>query len=332
MSGKSGKILLPAAIVIAGVLVAGALLFINKDKVGLSFGGKSLSAQEAGQKAIDYINNNQLTQSEASLVSAVAEKEIYKIRLKAGTQEYDSYITKDGKYLFPMAYDLTTTTESSSENTDTETKATCETLKRADKAVLEAFVVSKCPYGLQMQRILAEVVKNIPSLAENIRVEYIGAIEGGKITSMHGDAEAQENLRQICIREEQFGKYWGYTVCHIGKGDVDSCLTSVGVNTTKLNTCMTDSSKGLKYAAEDFAAQDQYQVSGSPTLFLNGEKVSEFDFGGRTAGALKTVLCCGFNTNLDICSQKLTEDAAATSFSETYASGSSSSNSAAGCE
>ncbi len=233
-----------------------------------------------------------------------------------------------------MAYDLTATSSNSSdESSGSQTKATCETLKKTDKAVLEAFVVSKCPYGLQMQRILSEVVKNIPSLAENIKVEYIGAIEGDKITSMHGDEEAQENLRQICMREEQSDKYWGYIACHIGKGDVDSCLTSAGVNTTKLNTCMTDSSKGLKYAAEDFAAQNQYQVSGSPTIFLNGEKVSEFDFGGRTADALKTLICCGAQVQPGVCSQSLATSSAATSFSETYTgTDSSSNNSAAGCE
>jgi len=35
------------------------------------------------------------------------------------------------------------------------------------------------------------------------------------IKSMHGAAEAQENLRQICIREEQSGKYWDYVRCYI---------------------------------------------------------------------------------------------------------------------
>lgn len=191
--------------------------------------------------------------------------------------------------------------------------------------------MSQCPYGVQMQRILSEVVKNIPSLATDIKVEYIGAVEEGKITSMHGDAEAQENLRQICIREEQADKYWNYIACHIKKGDVESCLASANVNTTQLNTCLTDAAKGLKYAAADFNSQDEYNVSGSPTLFLNGEKVSEFDFGGRTAEALKTLLCCGFNSTPDLCSQKLTEDSAATGFSETYA-GSGSSSGSGGCE
>ena len=64
-----------------------------------------------------------------------------------------------------------------------------------------------------------------------------------------------------------------------------------------------------------------------PTLILNEKDVSEFDFGGRTAEAVKTVLCCGFNNQPSFCSQKLTTEQAASSFSETYNTSSDSSSS-----
>jgi len=62
-------------------------------------------------------------------------------------------------------------------------------------------------------------------------------------------------------------------------------------------------------------------------LILNGEKVSEFDFGGRTAEAVKNLLCCGFSEKPELCSKKLSETQAATGFSENYSSGDSSSDS-----
>lgn len=319
-------LLIPIAVVVAGSLIAGAIIFWPKINI------KALSPEKVAAKAMDYINKNVVAQGiSASLMSVEKESGVYKIHIKVGEQEYDSYITQDGKYLFPIVYDMSAASGKETESQNEQKKATCEDLKKADKALLEAFVVSQCPYGLQMQRILYEVVKNIPSLAENIKVRYIGSVEGDKITSMHGDAEAQENLRQICIREEQSDKYWNYIACNIKKGDVESCLTSANVNTTQLNTCMIDKTKGLKYAEADFNLQDKYKVSGSPTLLLNGAQVSEFDFGGRTAEALKTLLCCGFSSTLDLCSQKLTEDSAATGFSDTYA-GSGSSSGSGGCE
>lgn len=335
MTEKLNKILIPLAIIIAGILIAaGGLIYVNKGETQDVNKGKTqvLSAQQAAEKAISYVNQSIASQGATDTATFTGATDtdsgVYQISFKISESEYNIWVSKDGKYFFPAAYDLTAT--STAESNNEPQKATCESLKKADKPILEAFVVSKCPYGLQMQRILYEVVKNIPSLAENIKVKYIGAIEGNKITSMHGDTEAQENLRQICVREEQIDKYWSYIGCHIKKGDVDSCLAVANVDKSKLNTCMTHTTKGLEYAKADFASQDEYKVSGSPSLFLNGEKVSEYDFGGRTAEAVKTLLCCGFGQKPDTCSQKLSEDSAATGFSESY--GSSGDSTSGGCE
>jgi len=335
MTEKSNKTLIPVAIIIAGILIAaGGLIYVNKGKTQV------LSAQQAAEKAISYVNqdiaSNGATNTATLTGATDTDSVVYQISFKISgyEEEYNVWVSKDGKYFFPAAYDLTAT--STAESNNEPQKPTCESLKKADKPILEAFVVSKCPYGLQMQRILYEVVKNIPSLAENIKVKYIGAVEGNKITSMHGDTEAQENLRQICVREEQADKYWSYIGCHIKKGDVDSCLAVANVDKSKLNTCMTDATKGLEYAKADFVLQDQYNISGSPTLIINGENLNtqnepiEFVFGGRTAEAAKTLLCCGFGQKPENCSQKLSEDSAAAGFSESY--GSSGGSTGGGCE
>lgn len=197
----------------------------------------------------------------------------------------------------------------------------CETVKKAQKPELEAFVVSYCPYGLQMQRTLVPINDLIGKVA-NIKVRYIGSVENGKITSMHGDQEAQENLKQICIREEQADKYWKYLSCFMkATGKSENCSKEVGIDTSKLEVCMTKG-KGLEYAKVDFASQNKYGVSGSPSLFLNGEKVSEFNFGGRTAEAVKTMICCGMSQKAKECDTALSTDQANTAFAEQYSSGS----------
>ena len=351
-------ILVATAIVVAGVLIAGAII-ISKEPSFLSGLIKNkdsnvLSGEEAAQKAINYINENLLREGvTASLISVVPENGLYKFKLKIGEREFESYVTKDAKILFETGIKLDEKPKTSVKQPP---KKTCEEIKKNDNPMLEAFVVSKCPFGLQMQRILNEIVKNIPSLANNIKVEYMGSISGNKITAMHGDKEAQENLRQICIREEQPNKYWAYIDCHIKKGEVESCLASANVDTDKLTACMTDNSRGLKYAREDFRVQDKYNdtpeckkcmenppregcryqcpIIGSPALILNGqgqpEGVSEFNFGGRTAEAVKTLLCCGFKTKPNFCSQKLSENSAAVGFSESYSKSSGSSSGGSG--
>lgn len=309
------------------ILLIVILIGIGNNKT--NFGGLISSAgKKVAQNTIDYINNNLLSGQTATLENVEEMSGVYKFKLKIDENEYESYVTKDGKILFTSGIEIKPATSTKEATTATTVaKKTCNDLTKENQPLLEAFVVSECPFGLQMQRILSEIVKNIPSLAQYIKVEYMGDITNNKVTSMHGDKEAQENLRQVCIREEQNSKYWDYLSCHIKKGDVDSCLTQAGIDTSKLTACLNDANKGLAYIKKDFDRQNKFNVTGSPTLILNDNSVSEFDFGGRTAEAVKTVLCCGFNNQPSFCSQQLTTEQAATSLSETYASGSSSAGS-----
>ncbi len=290
------------------------------------------NAEKVTEKAITFINENMLDGAEAVLVSVSEESEVYKFKMKIDEEEFDSYLTKDGKILFPSGINLV---EPEEEATATEgEKMTCEDINKTEEPLLEAFVVSKCPFGVQMQRILNEIVKNMPQIAPYIKVEYMGAIEGGKITAMHGDEEAQENLRQICLREEQPNNFWAYIDCHIQEGNVDSCLEIVKADVNGLTNCMVDQNRGLAYAQKDFDAQDKYKITGSPTLIVNGEdyntpeKPIEFNFGGRTAEATKTLVCCAFQDKPDFCDTALSTESANTNFSPTYSSGSAGNNNA----
>lgn len=336
---KNWKTSLP--IIITALLV---IILIGMGKSQTSFLGLNLQpGQKAAQKALDFINANMLQGQTASLEGVNTVSGVYEFKLKIGEQEYTSYVTKDGKILFTSGVEISPATSTPTTTEVAAAKQTCEDLTKAEAPVLEAFVVSQCPYGIQMQRILGEIVKNIPEASKYIKVEYMGSVVNGKVQSMHdsapGGEEATENMRQVCLREEQSNTYWTYVNCHIQKGEVDSCLTTAKVNTTQLQTCLTDANKGLAYIKKDFANQDKYNdtpeckqdsskcaVAGSPALILNGKVVSEFDFGGRTAEAVKTLICCGFKNQLAFCSQKLTTEQAATSFSETYSSGGSASS------
>jgi hypothetical protein len=321
--------------IVFGILLIASILTRGFRTTSLSTGvtgfavANVLTPEEAANKAIDWIKSYFKAAGQdinVRLVNTSEENGLYLFTVEfsssQGNTTFTYYVTKDGELFIPQVIPTAQTIQAQQ---GTQEKATCETLPKSDTPKLEAFVVSYCPYGLQMQRVLAEIIKNIPNLANYIKVRYIGEITNGKITSMHGDREAQENLKQICIREEQSEKYWNYISCFIKKGESENCSTLANIDTAKLSACMNDSNKGLKYAQEDFTLQNNYQVSGSPTLILNGQRVSEYDFGGRSAEAVKELLCCGFNTTPNICSQNLTTTQAATSFSEVYSSSSSSS-------
>lgn len=345
-----------AIVAVIGVIVVGALIYGNSNpsfslssilsKIGFGSSGKELA-----QKAVDYINNEGLSQTPATVSGDVTEESgVFKFKIKIGSNEFDSYVTKDGKLLFPQVFVMETKkTDAGDKQGDTagtEGKTAEEviaSIKKSDKPMLEAYVVARCPFGLQMQRIMAEALKGAPALDQYMKVRYMGSVssDGKTITAMHGEAEAAENLRQICIREEQPAKYWSYVSCQMKAANTEvTCEKSTGVDSAKLQACISDTSRGVAFAKADFELQNKYNVTGSPTMVLNDAELAEFDsnskpiFGGRSADAIKTMVCNGFNAQPGFCSTKLNTEQGAGSFSPTYSntSASANANSAAGCE
>jgi hypothetical protein len=317
-------------IAVIAIVITGVLIFTNSNSTFTLPSIFGQSNDQLAKKAVDYINNNKLSTTPASLVSVSEESGLVKIKIKIGTNEFDSYVSKDGKLLFAQApIDMGT---AEADNSDTTPKTAAE-VQKTDNPMLEAYVVARCPYGLQMQRVIAEAVKDAPALANYIKVRYIGSVssDGKTIEAMHGAAEATENLRQICIREEQPAKYWSYVSCQMkASGTETSCEQSTGVDSAKLSACISDTSRGVAYAKEDFALNTKYSVQGSPTLILDGTVIDESNFGGRSADAMRAIICAASNTEPSFCSAELNTAEAAVSFSETYA-GSGTTDSSANC-
>jgi len=337
MLKKLNKNTVITVIAVIGVIVVGVL--IAKPNLSGLVGGAS--AKEIAQKSVDYINNNGLSQTPATLSGEVVEESgLLKFKIKMGANEFDSYATKDGKLLFPQAFNIADKKDDKqTASAGNNEKGTPSETKKTDNPSFEAYIVARCPYGLQMQRAMAEAVKEQPALAQYMKVRYMGSVtsDGKNITAMHGEAEAKENLRQICIREEQPNKYWEYASCQMKAGGTEvACEKSTGVDSAKLATCMSDPARGVAYAKKDFEGEKKYGVTGSPTLVLNEATISEDSFGGRSSDGVKSMVCAGFNTQASFCSAKLNTTAAATSFSVNYSSGSSgntapAANSGSGC-
>lgn len=246
-------------------------------------------------------------------------------------QKYTSYITKDGKILFTSGIEIDKLLNKTQQ-------LTCNDLDKKSSPKLTAFIMANCPYGLQMQRVFKKIIESEPDIKNYLQVKYIfnqdSNFETGKLTALHGEDEAKENLRQICLREEQSSVYWSYVSCYMKKpNNTENCLTLAQVDQIQLNQCLNDKNRGLKYAKLDFYESTLYSIQGSPTLLLNSKQiVSEFDFGGRTQNAIKEILCCSSDKKLSFCNKKFSKNNIALSFSETDEETNNSSTSNAGCK
>lgn len=129
---------------------------------------KKISADEAGKKAVNYINNSQ-GQGTASLVSANEDKEkgLYKLELNINSQVFESYVTLDGSTLFPDSINLgtaasetkTSPTLPAGETVDGNfiKVANQEILKENGKPIIYFFGSTSCPHCVWEHPIIKKV-------------------------------------------------------------------------------------------------------------------------------------------------------------------------------
>ncbi|MFH1292239.1 MAG: hypothetical protein ABIH87_03505 [bacterium] len=190
---------------------------------------------------------------------------------------------------------------------------------KTDKPKVELFIMSYCPYGLQMQKAFLPVMELLKSKAD-MDVKWVSYI-------MHGKKEIDENDRQYCIQKEQNDKYLAYATCFTGKDDYSACLKTAQIDESKMNACIkaTDSQYKTTEKYNDKStwlsgnypvylvhgeANTNYQVGGSPTLVINGTQVQV----SRTPEAVKSAVCSSFTTTPDECAKTLSTSAAVPGF------------------
>ena len=305
---KPCKMILPAAIVAVGAVIGLASVYLSPSISEIEHGsdsGKNLmTIEEAGARAIDFINENMLQGGmTASILESAEESGIYKIKLKIQEEEFDSYITKDGRFLFPQFIDI--------EEIEKEKEVV-----KADRPDVKIFVMSYCPYGLQAQKMFLPVYELLKGQAD-ISVYYVDYI-------MHDKQEIDENLRQYCIEQEQADTYYDYLNCfvHGDTGDFAKCAKNSGIDQAKLDACVArvDQEFSITEQYNDQTTwqngqfpkfdlhsdlNEQYEVQGSPTIVING-KTTEIN--PRSPENFKKIVCESFNAAPEECSQTLSEE------------------------
>ena len=155
-----------------GLLVGtGTIFFINNrnvkdvEKVNNVVLEQAISAEEAGEKVLNVINQHMLAPGiTASLVGAVEERGLYKITVDIQGQEETLYLTKDGTLLFPQVVDLNALVVASEEEPQQE--FTQEQLKFLAKCLTEIgakfFGTYNCPFCVQQKEMFGEAAIYLP--------------------------------------------------------------------------------------------------------------------------------------------------------------------------
>ncbi len=186
----------------------------------------------------------------------------------------------------------------------------------SDKPRLDYFVMAFCPFGnpadeaaSQVYGLLGDKVMIVP--------HYIMGVNGNQISSLHGEQEGNQGVRELCVLDE-FGMdtFFKFTLkvnelCTATNADTcwKGAASSVGLDTAKVEAC--ESSKKLQIAAEQDALIGKLRTirqgvlvtpSASPTFLINGVTYE----GGRSGEALKQALCAKFSERPAECGEVIT--------------------------
>jgi hypothetical protein len=242
----------------------------------------------------------------------------------SGAGGIESYLEAAGQYLSLRVGSKFDPACYKDDGTKDCTKPACATgiecMAKTDKPVIEAFVMSYCPYGTQIEKGLLPVA-NLLKDKMDFSIKFCDY-------AMHGKKEVDENLLQYCIQKEDKANYLTYLACFLNASDSPGCLKSAKVNTDKVNACVkatdtqykitesfNDQTKWISGQFPPFDVQKdlntKYGVQGSPTLVVNGVIMEGV---ARDPSSMLKAICGTFKTAPAECSQTLSSAAPSAGF------------------
>lgn len=288
---------------------------------------KKLTATEIKTKAESFINGTLMQPGTTATVGdPILENGLYKVNVafKDG-RSIDAYMTVDGKTFFPQSLNVEETAKQADGETAGNTdgaadKEPAADVKKNNKPVVEAFIMSHCPYGTQIEKGLIPVVKALGNKID-FKIKFVSY-------AMHGEKEIKEQTLQYCVQKEQTAKYMTYLSCFLKASDSAGCLKSAKIDEAKLASCTTATDKKFDITKNfedkstyqgqyppfntDKADNEKYGVQGSPTLVINGTQSEA----GRDSASLLKAICGAFTKAPKECEAKLSAESPAPGFGE----------------
>jgi len=310
---KNKKIII--AVIILAVLIGGCL-------AGRAYWKKiDIGPDAIKAKVQTFITNNAPAGAKIDVKDITKEGDLYKIMISANGQDLPIYVTRDGKKLIEQPIDLDQK-PAAQDNANTQAAAKTEAEQKTDVPTVDLFVMSYCPYGLQMEKGLLPAVEALGNKIKfNLKfVDY----------TLHGQKEVDENLDQYCIEKNQPTKLDAYLKCFWknSAGTSDACIKTVGINVAQVKSCVADATKQFNPTEKAFDINKDENVSfgvqGSPTLVVNGTVISS----GRDSASVLKAICSGFSTQPKECSAKLSATSPSAGFDDQATGGSASSGAA----
>lgn len=169
-----------------------------------------------------------------------------------------------------------------------------------DKVRVDFYVMSMCPYTSQVQTAINPVLEKMGDVID-FSINYIAQDTGSGFNSLRGQPEVDENIRQLCAMKNHGNgyEYMEYIICrnsNIQSDDWQSCARSADLDIQAIMQCV-ESGEGAELLRKSIGVSNDAQASGSPTMFINGQRYS----GQRTERAFTQAICGHISNQHYIC-------------------------------
>jgi len=275
---------------------------ISGSMTGKFVGTEKVQTEQLKAKVTSYVSDLLGGESNVTIEDIVENSGLFEVKMNIDGRSFSTFVSLDGKLLFPSALDM----DAQQNQTQTQTQTQQTNIPKTTKPTVELFVMSFCPYGIQAEDLMQPV---IDLLGDKFTIipQYIVSANEETISSLHGQYEVDEDERQLCILEEySAAKLWEYLDVFNGactKDTLETCwkekAVAVGIDVSKIETCLSE--KGLNLLKEQATIADDKQITGSPTLLINGVKYT----GSRTSDAYKQAICSAFTEAPTECSETI---------------------------
>ena len=223
--------------------------------------GPALSPEEVGNRSIRYINEQILPPGLSATILGVNDSGsgVYTVKFSVSGQTFDAYVTRDGRYLFLSARDMSGPKAARKEKGPEVGQAAMKGPAGAKVTIIE-YSSFTCPYCNRVRPTLQQLLDNYP-----VRFVYKHFDRGG-IDSIA--AQAAE-----CAREQ--GRFWEMhdAIFERGAGGgLKQYALDLGLEPGAFNSCL-DSGRYAQRVKDDTQEALSYGVDATPTFFVNGRKV-----------------------------------------------------------
>lgn len=283
------------AIIFLGLFLLSIFTNVFGNQVGAA---KKMSDTEVKNKVLGAVESIQPgLDPQVSNIKQLSDG-TYEFTLVIQGQPLTSYLSPDGSLFFPQGFEAPKSNNVITGNVITGNAGNAAPadlgIQKTDVPQVELFVWSYCPYGVQAQGPLAEVVELLGDTAEFRIVQFHDG---------HGPYEKQQNMIQLCIQKLEPEKYWKYASefvqniypkCNPSRDvkcdEVESIklMNSLEINAESVFNCVETDGEDLLLESRQKAQANA--VTGSPTLIVNGAKVQV----ARSAEAFKSAICSAY--------------------------------------